>query len=1035
MLSGCTFYVGIFMKHIIPLSILFILVTSLFADQTSPPLGIQEHDVEQLAFTNATIVISPGRTIEQATLLIRDGRIAEVGNNVTIPEGVEEKDLSGMYIYPAFIDPMSSYGMPTTPERQHQDRAPKYIADRTGGSAWNEAIHSDSKWAEHFHPDNGTLDLLHQRGYAIVQSARLDGIFRGNSVVVLLRNGLPNDLILKPYSLPFLSFDKGSSMQEYPSSIMGSIALMRQTFLDAEWYDKARSAWKRNKNQIMPEYNSTLEQIAGTSTNPMIFDSQNTQNLIRGQRLANEFNLHFINIGSNHEYAYLDELKKLGIKEIILPLNFPLPPSVETVDDEAPVTLAELRHWNTAPSNAKLLDQNGISVAFTAYHLKKSDDMLAQVRKTIQRGFSPKKALSALTTIPANMCGISTIIGTLEKGKLANFLVCSNDLFNEKGRIMSVWVGGQENIVKPIPEVDHRGVYELTYEGRSNELHIEGSLEKLSGKIIVNADTLTLKEITFENSRLHFSVKDDTSSSAGILRFSGNSIADSVIGTVINSTGQRFSFVAQRIDTATSNKENNHESETDAFIASISHPNRSFGFLNQPVTEDILFKNATIWTSDTIGILSKADLLIIDGLIQAVGRDISPPKGVKVVDATGKHITAGIIDAHSHIAISGGVNEGTHAVTSEVRIGDVINPNDISIYRQLAGGVTTSLLLHGSANPIGGQTQVVKLRWGTTAEEMKFTEAAPTIKFALGENVKQSNWGEKYRTRYPQTRMGVEAIMRDAFRSALDYEQKRNVYQQLSSKEKKRTMPIRKDLQKETLLEVLHGKRLVHCHSYHQTEILMLIRLAEEFGFKVAVFTHILEGYKVAKEMALHGAMASSFSDWWAYKFEVYDAIPQSPRLMADAGLVVSINSDNAEMARRLNQEAAKSIMYTGMSQEEALKMVTINPAIQLRVDHLVGSLKKGKQADFVIWNDNPLSVYAKVEQTWIEGKRYFDVDIDRKMREQMSKEKNELIQLVLNDSKNVSQEKQPNSRRDHEYHCDDVFDYWKTQEVTNYVQ
>jgi imidazolonepropionase-like amidohydrolase len=353
-----------------------------------------------------------------------------------------------------------------------------------------------------------------------------------------------------------------------------------------------------------------------------------------------------------------------------------------------------------------------------------------------------------------------------------------------------------------------------------------------------------------------------------------------------------------------------------------------------------------------------------------------------VIDATGKHLTPGILDEHSHIAIEGGVNEGTHAVTAEVRIGDVIDPDDINIYRQLAGGVTAAHLLHGSANPIGGQCQLIKLRWGAEPEELKFEGAPATIKFALGENVKQSNWGDRFTRRYPQTRLGVEEIMRDAFQAALEYEAEWQRWRALPERERQRSIPPRRDLQLEALLEILRGKRLIHCHSYVQSEILMLMRLAEQFGFRVNVFTHVLEGYKVARELARHGAGASTFSDWWAYKFEVYDAIPYNPAIMHEQGVLVAINSDDAEMGRRLAQEAGKSVGYSGISEEEALKFVTLNPARMLRVDHRVGSIEVGKDADIVLWSGPPLSTRSVVEQTYVDGRCYFDRVRDEQLRQ-----------------------------------------------------
>ena len=364
-----------------------------------------------------------------------------------------------------------------------------------------------------------------------------------------------------------------------------------------------------------------------------------------------------------------------------------------------------------------------------------------------------------------------------------------------------------------------------------------------------------------------------------------------------------------------------------------------------------------------------------------------------------------------------------------MRIGDVVNPDDIQIYRSLAGGTTTAQLLHGSANPIGGQAQIIQLKWGESAQNMKMKNVPGSIKFALGENVKQSNWGSDYRTRYPQTRMGVEAVMKDAFVRTKEYKAAQKAYAELSRSEKRKTAPIRKDYRLETLDEILKSQRHVHIHSYVQSEILMFLRLAEQFDFTVTTFTHILEGYKLADEMAKHGAGGSTFADWWGYKFEVYDAIPQNACLMNQRGVLTSINSDSPDLQRRLNQEAAKSITYCDMSQEDAWKMVTINPAKQLKIDNRTGSIKTGKQADFVIWDHNPLSVYARAEQTWIDGRQYFDLATDMTARKAQRVEKSQLINKLIGDkSPKVSSTALSASEKMIQpvWHCDDQHDTWQ---------
>jgi imidazolonepropionase-like amidohydrolase len=407
----------------------------------------------------------------------------------------------------------------------------------------------------------------------------------------------------------------------------------------------------------------------------------------------------------------------------------------------------------------------------------------------------------------------------------------------------------------------------------------------------------------------------------------------------------------------------------------------------------IFIQNATIFTV-TQGNIEHGSILIRDGKIAAVGADLKAPDGVAVIDATGQYVIPGIIDCHSHIAVDGSVNEGGPAVSSMANIADVLNPEDISIYDDLAGGVTSANILHGSANPIGGQTIVIKLRWGKPASALPFEGAIPGIKFALGENPKRSGFTSPpgIPDRYPATRLGVEEVIRQAFIEATEYKKKWDDYNTRKAAGEQGLVAPRRNEQLEPLVEVMEGKRYVHSHCYRADEILMLMRVAKEFGFKVRTFQHVLEGYKVADEIVASGAGASTFSDWWGYKVEAYDAIPYNAALMTERGVVVSINSDDAEEARQLNQEAAKSMKYGGMSANDALKMITINPAIQLGIDKRVGSIEVGKDADLVIYNRDPLSVYAVAQKTVIDGQVYFDRQKDIAGRAALDKEKQDLL-------------------------------------------
>jgi imidazolonepropionase-like amidohydrolase len=448
-------------------------------------------------------------------------------------------------------------------------------------------------------------------------------------------------------------------------------------------------------------------------------------------------------------------------------------------------------------------------------------------------------------------------------------------------------------------------------------------------------------------------------------------------------------------------------------VGPVVYPFVAFGNTEVPKAETTLFKNATVWTNEKEGILQNADVLIENGKIKAVGKNLSAG-GAKVIDATGKHISAGIVDEHSHIAASNGINEGTQSVTSEVRIADVIDAEDINIYRQLAGGVTTSHILHGSANAIGGQTQLMKHRWGVMPEQLKFEGSDGFIKFALGENVTQKNRTQQFgdaNVRFPQTRMGVEQVYVDAFTRAKEYKAARAA----------KGSTTRRDLELDALVEILDGKRFITCHSYVQSEISMLMHVADSMGFKINTFTHILEGYKVADGMQKRKIAGSTFSDWWAYKYEVAEAIPYNGKLMHEVGVLTGFNSDDEEMARRLNQEAAKAVTYGNMSQEDALKLVTLNPSKMLHVDNRIGSLKAGKDADLVLWSANPLSIYAVAEKTYVDGIPYWDYAKDAERQKVLKADEGRIIQKMIESKGRGNATQRPASLRPRSYQCEDV--------------
>jgi imidazolonepropionase-like amidohydrolase len=1005
------------------LTLLLALATGLGA-QTTPPFGVRTKTPDLKAYTNVQIVISPTRSIVNGTLLVEHGRIIEVGNQVRIPKGAMVIDLKGKTIYPGFIDPYTQFGLTEPEKSKRQPNArPQYEANRKGGDSWNEAIHSERNCVDRFFPDPAKVAELASQGITVAQSATMDGIFRGRSFVSLVDTGLTNDLLLKPFSMHFASFNKGNSTQEYPSSLMGSIALIRQSLLDADWYHKAHAAYQLNPKQPMPEFNLPIAALGQLGNDPIMFETDDEFSLLRAARLFSEFKIPVVHVGSGHEYEAVADIAGLG-QTVIIPVNYPKAPSVKEAEDELDINLADLRYWDQAPANAASLERAGVRFAFTTYRLKETRNFLKDVRLAVSYGLTPSTALAALTTIPARICGLESEIGTLEPGKLANFIVTDGDIFDPQTRLYAVVAKGARRDFVALDQADFRGEFSLDLDGRVFALSLKGAIDTTRGELSLGSIKSNLENLVTGRDELTFSAKLDSLGYKGVGRFLIRRDSVGLTGSVtfpdLSTSGIAATLTAPFVP-------EKKEMPAYSLISKVTYPNKAYGVTSLPPVADLLIKNATIWTSENDGILTNTDLLIQNGKFATIGKGLATPPGARVIDGTDKQITAGIIDEHSHIAIAGDVNEGTMVTTPEVRIGDVVDPEDINIYRAVASGVTTLQLLHGSANPIGGQAQIIKPRWGANAEGLKFANTIPTVKMALGENVKQSNWGEQYNIRYPQSRQGVESILRDVYQAAREYGDDWKKFNALPSKEKDRTIPPRRDLNLEATLEIINNRMLIHCHSYVYTEILMLIRLAEEFGFKVQNFTHVTEGYKVADEMAKHGATASSIVDWWAYKFEVYDAIPHNPAIMNERGVVTSINSDSPELGRRLAHETAKSIMYGGMSQLDAIKMATINPAKQLKIDDRVGSIKVGKDADMVIWNGNPLSIYSKPEMTLIDGRVYFELATDLAARVAIQVEKAILVQKALAvpvETRVIGRDGYKPLER--EADCEDQFDYWK---------
>ncbi|MGB5138241.1 MAG: amidohydrolase family protein, partial [Candidatus Zixiibacteriota bacterium] len=489
--------------------------------KTTPEYGIRDKSTALVAFTHATVVVSPELSYEDATLLIRDGRIAAAGNSVSIPIDAEVVDLKGKFIYPAFIEPYSEYGIErATGGRPDRNAGPQYEGRRVGVDSWNDAVQPEMNFVNEFKPDADAAKDLIEAGYAIAQSCRLDGVFRGRGFVALLNDGLPNDQILVEHSSHFLSFSKGSSQQEYPSSQMGSIALIRQTLMDADWYAKAQEAVRRNPAQAQIETNLSLAALAGVKSEPVVFDPEDELSLLRADKIAKEFGLKQTYLGSGYEYSIASQIKATGAS-LIVPVNFPKAPYVKTAEDALDVSLADLRHWEMAPSNLSILEKNQIEFAVTSAKLKERGHALANLRKAIKRGLTKETALAALTTVPAKLVGVADRAGTLEAGKLANFIITSGEIFDEELAIHSVWIAGTKHRVEEPPRFDIRGDYKLSLEANSWDLKITGKIAKPQGTLTIGKAKKELDNLNSDGAAIQFNVELDTAGFKGFLRFSG----------------------------------------------------------------------------------------------------------------------------------------------------------------------------------------------------------------------------------------------------------------------------------------------------------------------------------------------------------------------------------------------------------------------------------------------------------------------------------------------------------------------------------
>ncbi len=954
------------------------LPSTIFA-QTVPIEGMKENTPRVHAFTNGTIVTEPGNVITGGTLVIRNGIIEAVGSNVAIPADARVWDLAGKTIYPGFIDAFSEIGM----------KDPRVELDR-GAQSWNPHLRAHLNAINEFNPEDDGSSELRAQGFTTVLSAPPLGIFRGDAAVIelgdgsvanrVVRNGVAQSASLSG------SWDFGYI---YPTSQIGVIALIRQTLYDADWYERAHQAYENNPRGLQkPETNAPLAALRDVvrGTKPILFTTSSDEQILRALRFTDEFNITPWIKGNGNEYKLIDVLSEASVP-LILPLNFPEVPDVDSPEEALNEDLGDLRDWYLAPENPGRLNAADITFSFTTDGLEDKAHFLRNLREAVFAGLDSTAALAALTQNPARLLGIDTTHGSISTGKVANFVITDGDIFADQTQIMDVWVDGDRFNINSDNVIDVRGDWNLTSADGTVQADLSITQSRpgsLSGTITISGIEADLKNVASDDDTRRFRAdfEGDAFDVYGLIQLTASVSGDQLNGWAEVPGSERVQWSAVRVAEFEEEVKEPDEKLARNLNISITRPSMEYGRESIPEQPRyVLIQNATIWTMGEDGILENADLLIERGEVTEVGRDLNVPRNAVVIDGTGKHVTPGLIDAHLHSGVDG-VNEIGNAIVPEVRLGDVLNINNIWMYRQLAGGLTTAHVMHGSANPIGGQNVHIKMKWGSLSHDLVIEDAPRTVKFALGENPKRVGTD-----RYPETRMGTEQIIADRFNMARDYEARWNEWEN-----NRVGIPPRRDLRLDAIVDILNEDILVQSHSYRADEILSLMRLAERYDFRIKAFHHGVEAYKVAPELAAHGAGAVVWSDWSSFKIEAYDATNYNARLLFEAGVATSLHSDDSQVASRMNWEAAKMVR-AGMDPVDAMSLITSTTAELLGIDHRVGSLESGKDGDFVIWSGDPLSTLTVAEQTWIEGRKYFDINEDKTLQRNIANERAKLIE------------------------------------------
>jgi imidazolonepropionase-like amidohydrolase len=892
------------------------------------------------AVRDAKVVVEPGTVLSKATVVVRDGLIAAVGADVAVPPDAAVIDGASLTVYPGFIDASTARGFDPALRRSQagppaaEDLAadplvatkPDHRKGLTPEFAVQTALTLDDDTAAPWRRVGFTAHLVAPDG----------GFLSGTSALVSLSGAAPREAVLRGPVALHAAFGRVPG-GEYPVALMGAVSHCRQTFLDAGWLKRRWAAFEQHgRTGKRPVTDPCLEALWPCLEGklPVAFEADTADQINRALEFATEFNLRPVIVGGRSAWKVADKLKA-GNVPVILRLDFPEPAERES---ELPVRVREDRERvrKEEIACAAALNKAGVKLAFTTQGLAgdRAERFRENLRKVIVAGLPADAALASLTRDAAEILGAPTQLGKIARGRPAHLLVTAGDFNAATARYRYAFADGVR--------------FDLTErtEGRTADAGAAGPGAGGPGRFGRRGQRMQDPDTTPPATRPMSPMQPATGTAAA--QPGGRGSSGPARPPAPPFAADAFRALVPMLDAV--------ERELTEVEADRTPKVKTGG--------DVLIRNATVIT--VAGkTLPKADIFVRKGKIEAIGSDLTAPDGVKTLDADGLFVMPGIIDTHSHFAISGGVNEMSLSVVPEVRVRDVIDSEDVQIYRALGGGVTTARLLHGSANVVGGQDAVVKMKYGRPGTEMLVPGAPRGVKFALGENVKRTDG------RFPNSRLGVEAVLVRAFTEAKAYRKAWDEYTKNKDSSDPPAEP-RRDLRLEALADVLSGDLRIHSHCYRADEILMLLRVADQFGVKVRSLQHVLEGYKVAPEIVAHGASVSLFSDWWAYKVEAWDAIPYAARLLQDAGANVCLKSDDNELMRHLYQEAAKLVKYGGLTPDEAIRTITLNPAKQLGLDARLGTIEVGKDADLAIFNGHPLNAYSRCEMTLVEGEVFF---------------------------------------------------------------